>query len=241
MQRKILISILVLIALLLSINCCYANVDDNGVDESSIMNEKYETYRDCYKDLLNLYFEKAPESEYFSVDINQDDVEEIFITTGESEAEKIMSVYTFGKDGKLVYSGYLPGGHTAFYKMDDLKQIMLVRGQMGHEEVSMIKFQNGKVVIADSDSRDLKEGESYTAGDELLVLSSTRKNVFDPDYKEKMADETVSNTSLDMGIENTTKSNELIISEHNFKGNLIIYILVFTIVGVLTVIIAKRM
>ena len=97
MQRKILISILVLIALILSFSVCYANVDDNGVDESSIMNEKYETYKDCYKDLLNLYFEKAPESEYFSVDINQDEVEEIFITTGESEAEKIMSVYTFGK------------------------------------------------------------------------------------------------------------------------------------------------
>ena len=56
-----------------------------------------------------------------------------------------------------------------------------------------------------------------------------------------MLDDTVANTSLDMGVENTTKSNELIISEHNFKGNLIIYVLVFIIVGVLTVIIAKRM
>lgn len=83
-------------------------------------------------------------SAYYLADLNQDGQVELVYIKGEIEASKRLYAVGYNK-GKLRHYGSLAAGHSAYYAYPDHAGLIDLTGQMGYEEVSLIRIDHGKL------------------------------------------------------------------------------------------------
>lgn len=94
----------------------------------------------AYKKALNDHDITA----YYLADLNRDGKIELVYISGEIEAS--MRLYAVGyANGKLVHYGSVAAGHSAFYAYPDHAGLVDLTGQMGYEEISLIRISKGQL------------------------------------------------------------------------------------------------
>ena len=117
-------------------------------------------YRDiladaCYDDARAMEYQGMEDydsavQEWYLYDMNADDVPELFITYGFSEAERFTKVYTFAdhEAKECGFAGDDPTfwtGHTAFFSRPDHDGLLLWHGQMGYFSINELRL-DGEVL-----------------------------------------------------------------------------------------------
>lgn len=110
-------------------------------------------------------------------DMDGDNVCELILKTGRSEADAMFYFYSY-YDGYLHQLGSLSAGHSALYVQDDV--LILQYGHMGYEQVTELTLRGERILTNCVLDRQLADGEDYTEfsqrpysseGDDLSVLS----------------------------------------------------------------------
>ncbi len=104
---------------------------------------------------------------YSLYDVDKDTVPEIFIKIGEFEADYQTKVYTF-KNGAAVYIGDFESGESYLCTWPNKNAVLFDYGHMGYAYMSKISIVDGKLVIKEIFSEDIKEDEDYTAADKIV-------------------------------------------------------------------------
>lgn len=110
--------------------------------------------------------------QYFLYDMNQDEIPEFILRTGNSEAAYKYTVYTI-VEGKLINCGELSGSHSSLYSSDGTGKFVRYEGQMGvyHIDVSTLEGTTLKTKkIADGvlnyeKNEDYPKLDKYNYGD----------------------------------------------------------------------------
>lgn len=110
--------------------------------------------------------------QYCLYDMNQDEIPEFILMTGNCEAAYKYTVYTI-VEGKLIRCGELSGSHSSLYFSDGTGRFVRYEGQMGvyHIDVSMLEGTTLKTkTIADGvldyeKNEDYPELDKYNYGD----------------------------------------------------------------------------
>lgn len=107
----------------------YAGVDKMG-----------QAMKKAYKNVLKT----GDISAYYLADLNNDGKIELVYIRGEIEAS--MRLYAVGyAKGKIVHYGSTAAGHSAYYAYPDHAGLVSLTGQMGYEEISLIRISKGKL------------------------------------------------------------------------------------------------
>ncbi len=141
-----------------------------GIDKKDNFSKSpvYETY----KDLLTTA--KHNPIEYFVVDINNDDVEEIVLISEEGDYDYNTFIYTFINNEAFMV-GETNSKDSTFYKMKEgyLKQVYL---HGGFQEVTHLYFEDSRFIVKTVSSRELtleeEKNSDYEVGDELIKTYS---------------------------------------------------------------------
>lgn len=153
----------------------------SSVDKSQII----ENYKKMVTDYAN------ESHEYSVVDINDDNIPELFIyTTGVIDNSIIANtnVYTYDEafgnevDNYVVFIGTLNGridNDTIFYKMNDGKLLSVI-GKMGYEITSSYSLDNDWLVRTNYSS---KYTDEYTIGDKEIIFKPCTDTSLLDEYK----------------------------------------------------------
>lgn len=161
------------------------NSNDNNINDGNkeiykqIMTISLSKLMDVYRERVQ-YFASSPiETNYGIVDINNDNIPELIIKRGSSEAEYECYFYTYDENEKfsdyedhIVSVGSISCGHTSLYKMNDNTLLMLY-AHMGYEETTYFKLENNWLIRTSYNSRVLSDDESYKSGDQSIKLVSS--------------------------------------------------------------------
>ena len=82
---------------------------------------------------------------YIYYDINKDGVKEMIVDDGLYEAGRRYYVYTI-VDGKVVFLGNIPGGHTMMAHIPNSNGVLLLWGHQGYFSASRVELVNGRLV-----------------------------------------------------------------------------------------------
>lgn len=153
----------------------------SSVDKSQII--------EYYKKMVTDYANES--HEYSVVDINDDNIPELFIyTTGVIDNSIIANtnVYTYDEafgnevDNYVVFIGTLNGridNDTIFYKMNDGKLLSVI-GKMGYEITSSYSLDNDWLVRTNYSS---KYTDEYTIGDKEIIFKPCTDTSLLDEYK----------------------------------------------------------
>ena len=159
------------------------NHDDNC--ESSIVSDVSQKSSVSKSQILSYYKDKisdlsVPDHLYSIVDINDDDIPELFIYVTGVIGNQIVantSVYTYDENkgnvdnNYVVYVGSVNGridNNTILYKMND-GRLLSVFGHMGYENIAYYELKNDWLVRTDFSS---KETNDYMIGDTEIEFVS---------------------------------------------------------------------
>lgn len=139
-----------------------------GIDKKDNFSKNpiYETY----KNLLTTA--KHNPNEYFVVDINNDDIEEIVLISEEGDYDYNTSIYAFINNEAFMV-GETNSKDSIFYKMNEgyLKQVYL---HGGYQEITHLYFEDTKFIVKTVSSRELTVEEekngNFETGDELIKI-----------------------------------------------------------------------
>lgn len=172
------------------VNTLKSNYDKN----SNVKEEKYPT-----TDVVcNLYYDvicnnTSMFSEYSIYDMEKDGIPELFLQTGDCEADYEYCVYTVVGDA-LKQMGKFSGFHSTLFSYQG-KGILSHIGHMGFESVSLVTFENGKLTpvikFESDDSYDIDSGEYqyYSNMDKYFENSKPIKNIFEDKSYSTLTDE----------------------------------------------------
>ena len=153
---------------------CEDNTDEKSLStndvnqKSSISKSQILSY---YKDKISDFY--SSDNQYSVVDINNDDIPELFIYVTGVIGNQIIadtSVYTYDENkgnednNYIVYVGSVSGridNNTILYKMNEGK-LLSVYGHMGYESIAYFELKNDWLVRTEFSS---KETNDYTLGD----------------------------------------------------------------------------
>ena len=82
---------------------------------------------------------------YIYYDINKDGVRELIVDDGLYEAGRRYYVYTI-VDGKVVFLGNIPAGHTSMAHIPNANGVLLMWGHQGYFGASRVELINGQLV-----------------------------------------------------------------------------------------------
>lgn len=166
--------------------------EDNNNDKSLTTNDISQKSSISKSQILSYYKDKisdlSSDNQYSVVDINNDDIPELFIYVTGVIGNQIIadtSVYTYDENkgnednNYIVYVGSISGridNNTILYKMND-GSLLSVYGHMGYESIAYFKLQNDWLVRTDFSS---KETNDYTLGDtEIQFISCNDTSLID--------------------------------------------------------------
>lgn len=145
---------------------------NNNVVEDPMTNSAEENnesnWKDKFKEIIKGY-QETEDALYTLSDIEKDNVPELIIRTGASEAEYMYHFYSF-KDNTLGMIGEIGAGHTLLYEMNDEKYIIAVYAHMGYETVSNISIVDNKIKYEEVSRSEVAVNTEYTEGDKVLEL-----------------------------------------------------------------------
>ena len=100
--------------------------------------------------------------QYFLYDMNQDEIPEFILRTGNCEAAYMYTVYTI-VEGKLINCGELSGSHSSLYSSDGTGKFVRYEGQMGvyHIDVSTLDGTTLKTEKIADGALDYEKNEDY--------------------------------------------------------------------------------
>lgn len=162
--------------------------DNNNVNKND--NKSSVNVSDVINDYKKILKEKK-NSNYYLYDMNSDGIPELFIVSGDSEATKEISVYTYTDNPNLKYAddivnvGIFGCGHGNIYLSSD-GQLVIFFSHMGYQHYTYYKLENDWLV------RTYYSGEEYIeAGNEyrppenvkeMITIPSSDLSLFD-NYK----------------------------------------------------------
>lgn len=162
--------------------------DNNNVNKND--NKSSVNVSDVINDYKKILKEKK-NSNYYLYDMNSDGIPELFIVSGDSEATKEISVYTYTDNPNLKYAddivnvGIFGCGHGNIYLSND-GQLVIFFSHMGYQHYTYYKLENDWLV------RTYYSGEEYIeAGNEyrppenvkeMITIPSSDLSLFD-NYK----------------------------------------------------------
>ena len=166
--------------------------EDNNNDKSLTTNDISQKSSISKSQILSYYKDKisdlSSDNQYSVVDINNDDIPELFIYVTGVIGNQIIadtSVYTYDENkgnednNYIVYVGSISGridNNTILYKMND-GSLLSVYGHMGYESIAYFKLQNDWLVRTDFSS---KETNDYMLGDtEIQFMSCDDTSLID--------------------------------------------------------------
>jgi len=143
---------------------------------------------DLYKNELKNYIPESGNDVqllYAIVDINKDDILEMIIKTGNTEATYQYIFYTYDEnnsyyayDNYLVYAGTIDGGHTSLYEMKQGEYLLSSYAHMSAEIVSYLTLENGWIV--DRRISQKINVDNYQEGDNYIEFNDYQDmSVFD--------------------------------------------------------------
>lgn len=121
--------------------------------------------------------------DYYLTDINKDGIAELLIKHGTSEADCLITIYTYKKN-KAIKVNNISGGHSVLYAYPDGNGFIRLTGQMGYETITRVTLQESKVTEKKIGSRDIGTGsymdlpfelESHISSDGLNIDYSALK------------------------------------------------------------------
>ena len=166
--------------------------EDSNNDKSLTTNDISQKSSISKSQILSYYKDKisdlSSDNQYSVVDINNDDIPELFIYVTGVIGNQIIadtSVYTYDENkgnednNYIVYVGSISGridNNTILYKMND-GSLLSVYGHMGYESIAYFKLQNDWLVRTDFSS---KETNDYMLGDtEIQFMSCNDTSLID--------------------------------------------------------------
>lgn len=123
---------------------------------------------EAYNKIIEDYSKASDTFKTTKVDIDNDGTNELLILSGDVEALKTLSFYTF-KNGEAIGLGTIGFGHSMIYDMNNADYLLQVYGQMENEQVTKIYIENDKIKTDIISGRQINPGESYTKGDIALM------------------------------------------------------------------------
>ena len=106
---------------------------------------------------------------YYLYDIDKDEVPELLVEYGQSEAGYYTEIYTYA-DGEAINLGEIGTGHTTLYTWPNENAIMFYYAQMGVAQVNKVSIADGELVSEQIHEEYIKpeEDEWYTDEQELV-------------------------------------------------------------------------
>lgn len=124
----------------------------------------------AYEKIIRDSYKQTESTEYAVADIDGDEAEELLVLTGDSEAEKMITVYTY--EDKAVNCGEIGASHTVLYEMNKKAYLLKVNGHMGFETIYSISLKDGKVVEKELENNEVGAEDEYTEGDKEVKFVS---------------------------------------------------------------------
>lgn len=131
------------------------------------------------------------DSNYYLYDMNKDGIPELFIVSGDSEATKEISVYTYTDNPNLKYAddivnvGFFGCGHGNIYLSND-GQLVIFFAHMGYQHYTYYKLENDWLVRTYySGDEYIEAGNEYRPPEnvkEMITIPSSDLSLFD-NYK----------------------------------------------------------
>lgn len=151
------------------------NVDKNVSSSSNVVSQKSSVSKSqilsYYKERISAFSDSN--HQYSVVDINNDDIPELFIYVTGMIGNQIIadtSVYTYDENkgdksnNYIVGVGSVSGRFDNLYKMND-GRLLFVYGHMGYESTTYFKLENGWLIRTDF---SFKQTDNYMSGDKEI-------------------------------------------------------------------------
>lgn len=162
--------------------------DNNNVNKND--NKSSVNVSDVINDYKKILKEKK-NSNYYLYDMNKDGIPELFIVSGDSEATKEISVYTYTDNPNLKYAddivnvGVFGCGHGNIYLSND-GQLVIFFAHMGYQHYTYYKLENDWLVRTYySGDEYIEAGNEYRPPEnvkEMITIPSSDLSLFD-NYK----------------------------------------------------------
>lgn len=162
--------------------------DNNNVNKND--NKSSVNVSDVINDYKKILKEKK-NSNYYLYDMNSDGIPELFIVSGDSEATKEISVYTYTDNPNLKYAddivnvGIFGCGHGNIYLSND-GQLVIFFAHMGYQHYTYYKLENDWLVRTYySGDEYIEAGNEYRPPEnvkEMITIPSSDLSLFD-NYK----------------------------------------------------------
>lgn len=159
------------------------NVNKNNNKSSVNVSDVINDYKKILKEKKN--------SNYYLYDMNSDGIPELFIVSGDSEATKEISVYTYTDNPNLKYAddivnvGIFGCGHGNIYLSNDGKLVIFF-AHMGYQHYTYYKLENDWLVRTYySGDEYIEAGNEYRPPEnvkEMITIPSSDLSLFD-NYK----------------------------------------------------------
>ena len=159
------------------------NVNKNNNKSSVNVSDVINDYKKILKEKKN--------SNYYLYDMNSDGIPELFIVSGDSEATKEISVYTYTDNPNLKYAddivnvGIFGCGHGNIYLSND-GQLVIFFAHMGYQHYTYYKLENDWLVRTYySGDEYIEAGNEYRPPEnvkEMITIPSSDLSLFD-NYK----------------------------------------------------------
>lgn len=159
------------------------NVNKNNNKSSVNVSDVINDYKKILKEKKN--------SNYYLYDMNSDGIPELFIVSGDSEATKEISVYTYTDNPNLKYAddivnvGIFGCGHGNIYLSND-GQLVIFFAHMGYQHYTYYKLENDWLVRTYySGDEYIEAGNEYRTPEnvkEMITIPSSDLSLFD-NYK----------------------------------------------------------
>lgn len=113
---------------------------------------------------------KTSLTDFYLYDLDGDNFRELILRSGTCEADAIFSIYSY-TSGMLRYVDSLSAGHSELF-LDASGALILQFGHMGHETLTQLTMEGGRLVTDALLDRNISGSEEYTAFPERPIHAS---------------------------------------------------------------------
>lgn len=134
------------------------------VEEMDVSEEESEAYASLFEDLVSQGVVMEDYALHFITDIDKDGKSEFLVQKGESEADFTLEVYQY-RSGNMNKVGGTGFGHSFVCQYPDHNGIIVVRGHMDYENMTIVSLEGGKLktrqLLEEDRLADNSDGNGY--------------------------------------------------------------------------------
>lgn len=129
----------------------FKKATDSAKRLSKVFNSEY-TMSEGMKKAYNKLLAGKDVTAYYLYDIDNDGKPELCYVVGEIEAS--MTMYVVSYKNKLIKDGSIACGHSVFNAYPQHNGMVMLMGQMGYEEISLMTLKNNKLKVKTLNDRE---------------------------------------------------------------------------------------